>query len=650
MAEAKSAVEASTATTVASNQQLVFELNSNDVLCGRGVPVIINQGNVRFRELIRTRKAEYTSNWRHQIKHSIAQQVFRAVQQRGGRFVRVVESLAEKQRWQIPAHIKVWQIIREEEAVEKIKQALRGKDSQPKTSSIVVESGVAPSVASLLPQSTINAHAAAAAHAIGNNVHFAALGGLPEASSAAAPRLDPQLGQPMASMAPPQPLQPNTEASLLAILGALNANVPSQPGLYNIVAAAAPPPALAVGAPLPLPLNHATLPWQALASNPSWTPAVAAVPPPPVPTVQAATAWMPLLGILPVPQPTPSVSVAAATPPTAALHALLPLLGILPPPVPPPIVPPLPTPTTLTNHAALLHSPSLLGSLLQPALPAAAPSQTIFPTLSRPSLETVMALLLPQGQQLGSTRIQSPLVQPLPPTLFPLPPQPTAAAMSGTNSSVSLSNRGGGIEATHGLDGGQGRIPPSSASDIDRLLALARTTAATTTNPARPPPDPVHPPQQYNPVSERTGTSLTNHHHHHAVHSPNASSQPSPRLTSPRPLAPLDHSPLAPPPRLLPITHGHRTTAPLMPILPQDTDDSEMGDNGMTTTSGASTAALHAILHVQHHHHVRTTTTGAATLDNTLEDTTRPTSPEVHNDAARNETLPHRRKKRARRM
>jgi hypothetical protein len=540
--------------------------------------------------------------------------------------------------------------------VEKIKQALRGKDSQAKTCSIVVESGVAPSVASLLPQSTINTtHAAAAAAAppIGNNVHSTALGGLPETSSAAAPRLDPQLGQPMVSMAPPQPLQPNTEASLLAILGSLNANVPSQPGLYNAAAAAAaaPPPALAVGAPLPLPLNHATLQWQALASNPSWTPAVAAVPPPPVPTIQAATAWMPLLGILPVPQPPPSVSVAAApTPPTAALHALLPLLGILPPPVP------LPTPTTLTNHAALLHSPSLLGSLLQPALPAAAPSQTIFPTLSRPSLETVLALLLPpiatpQGQQLGSTRIQPPLVHPLPPTLFPLPPQPTAAAMSGINSSVSLSNRGGGIESTHGLDGGQWRIPPSSVSDIDRLLTLARTTAATTTatttNPARPPPDPVHPPQVYNPVSERTGTSLTNHHHHHAVHSPNASSQPSPRLTSPRPLAPLDHSPLAPPPRLLPITHGHRTTAPLMPILPHDTDDSEMG---MTMASGASTAAPHAILHVQHHHHVRTTTTGAATLDNTLEDKTRPNSPEVHNDAARNETLPHRRKKRARRM
>jgi hypothetical protein len=110
---------------------IVYALGPNDVLMGRGTPISNNIGNMRFRDLIRTRKEEYLSHWRHQIKHNIARQVHAEIIRRKGRFLRPMDSLPRRRRLGIPDGVKAWEVVNEEACLEKIKQALRGKDTLP---------------------------------------------------------------------------------------------------------------------------------------------------------------------------------------------------------------------------------------------------------------------------------------------------------------------------------------------------------------------------------------------------------------------------------------------------------------------------------------------------------------------------------------
>lgn len=111
-----------------SKPEYVLDLNSNDILLGRGAPIINYEGNVRFRELVRSRKAEYIGTGRHQVKDEIARQIIAEVASRKGRFLRRVESLAEVDKLNIPEGKKAWKIAEEDVAVEKTKQALRDKE------------------------------------------------------------------------------------------------------------------------------------------------------------------------------------------------------------------------------------------------------------------------------------------------------------------------------------------------------------------------------------------------------------------------------------------------------------------------------------------------------------------------------------------
>ena len=97
-------------------QQYIYELNDHDVLCGRGsgpndrklllylYPIsyqtkltlfaskhrtfISGVGNIEFRNLVLTRKAEYLAAPSRDVKGRIANEVVDAVRNRGGRFVK----------------------------------------------------------------------------------------------------------------------------------------------------------------------------------------------------------------------------------------------------------------------------------------------------------------------------------------------------------------------------------------------------------------------------------------------------------------------------------------------------------------------------------------------------------------------------------
>jgi hypothetical protein len=106
----------------------VTELRPNDVLMGRGAPIINYEGNVRFRDLVRTRKADYVHTTRHQVKDEIARDILQEIKRREGHFLRRIDSESELRRLGISETTKAWIVVENDVALEKVKQALRDKD------------------------------------------------------------------------------------------------------------------------------------------------------------------------------------------------------------------------------------------------------------------------------------------------------------------------------------------------------------------------------------------------------------------------------------------------------------------------------------------------------------------------------------------
>mmetsp|Transcript_10819 Transcript_10819/g.16105 ORF Transcript_10819/g.16105 Transcript_10819/m.16105 type:complete len:381 (+) Transcript_10819:300-1442(+) len=85
----------------------------HDVLCGRGGRINSHEGNVKFREIIATRKADYLSPATRKLQKAvIAQEVVDVIRNKGGRF------LKEKSNG-------VWEEVTDEKAKKKCGQALR---------------------------------------------------------------------------------------------------------------------------------------------------------------------------------------------------------------------------------------------------------------------------------------------------------------------------------------------------------------------------------------------------------------------------------------------------------------------------------------------------------------------------------------------
>ena len=107
-----------------STVELISVLGPNDILLGRGIGPSHYIGNKRFRDVVASRKEEYTSTKSYKRKRVIARQVFDEIKSRGGRFLKLDES--DKPVASIVG-AGSWKEAKQDEALEKCKQSLREK-------------------------------------------------------------------------------------------------------------------------------------------------------------------------------------------------------------------------------------------------------------------------------------------------------------------------------------------------------------------------------------------------------------------------------------------------------------------------------------------------------------------------------------------
>jgi hypothetical protein len=107
----------------------VKKVTSNDVLMGRGAITDNHEGNKRFRELVRQRKQEYNLTSRHQTKQEISNHIVATIKNRGGAFLRKIESAEESDNLGVPTGTVAWTHASDDVIHLKVKQALRDKNS-----------------------------------------------------------------------------------------------------------------------------------------------------------------------------------------------------------------------------------------------------------------------------------------------------------------------------------------------------------------------------------------------------------------------------------------------------------------------------------------------------------------------------------------
>ena len=86
----------------------------DDVQLGRGRPVVTSEGNQRFRALILRFKPEYTSSNRHAHKDIVARKILAIISDRGGKFLRKIESSVERKKLAIEDGVDAWEVADEE--------------------------------------------------------------------------------------------------------------------------------------------------------------------------------------------------------------------------------------------------------------------------------------------------------------------------------------------------------------------------------------------------------------------------------------------------------------------------------------------------------------------------------------------------------
>ena len=103
--------------------EFVTELNSHDVLFGRGSGPNDHEGNIRFRKLVAERKEEYMATNHRMTKAKIAKEIVDQVFANSGRFLKKMEPTEMKEH--NLAGMDAWVLVDEDTIMEKAKQALR---------------------------------------------------------------------------------------------------------------------------------------------------------------------------------------------------------------------------------------------------------------------------------------------------------------------------------------------------------------------------------------------------------------------------------------------------------------------------------------------------------------------------------------------
>ena len=107
----------------------VSELRLADVLFGRGSGPNDHEGNIRFRQYVAERKAQYMSTNHRLTKTKIAKEIVARVYEDQGRFVKRVEP-NELREMGLPEDMDCYELVDEETILEKAKQALRQNTSK----------------------------------------------------------------------------------------------------------------------------------------------------------------------------------------------------------------------------------------------------------------------------------------------------------------------------------------------------------------------------------------------------------------------------------------------------------------------------------------------------------------------------------------
>lgn len=102
----------------------VVDLTDLDVLCGRGSGPNDRTGNIEFRNLILTRKAEYLAAKTREVKGRIASEIVNNVRLRGGRFLKKLTPDQAKKAG-FGKGVAVYELADEPTVLEKAKQTLR---------------------------------------------------------------------------------------------------------------------------------------------------------------------------------------------------------------------------------------------------------------------------------------------------------------------------------------------------------------------------------------------------------------------------------------------------------------------------------------------------------------------------------------------
>jgi hypothetical protein len=108
--------------TRSNKDKLIYQVGPNDVLLGRGAPIINNEGNIRFRKVVNSCKAAYIASCRHDRKNLIAKEVMDTIATMEGRFLRKIEDIEEATKLGISImDDSAYLVVDEDIALQKVK-------------------------------------------------------------------------------------------------------------------------------------------------------------------------------------------------------------------------------------------------------------------------------------------------------------------------------------------------------------------------------------------------------------------------------------------------------------------------------------------------------------------------------------------------